>query len=67
MSKETLRLIRDGARTQDGHLDFHTVPELSNIYMNKIAFYSIVNIGQEEDKTTEVRLQLRAGDVRPIT
>ena len=27
-STETIRLIRTGSGAQDGHLDFHTAPEL---------------------------------------
>ena len=33
----------------------------------KIAFSNIVNIDQEEDKTTGARLLLPASDLRPIT
>ena len=28
MYTETVRTIRDGELTEDGHLDFHTAPEL---------------------------------------
>ena len=40
------RLIRDGWRTQDGHLDFHTAPELC-VYATLVecCFTSIETVG----------------------